>query len=162
MEWDGTTLNFGCDREKAAVLLGAAEETRGGRCYYRGGELALDFDGEGRLEFIEFLGGPEGVLRPELYGKDVFDCDADELLELLTEHNGPDVDENEAPYCYALRGLSVGLYREVAPEDIDAMLREMCRMDLTRVGEIGMDMEAEQNKAHRWAAVGIGKENYYV
>ena len=162
LEWDGASIRFGQGLAEVSALLGEPENTRGPRRYYCGGELALDFDGEDRLEFIEFLGGPEGALRPGLYGQDVFDTDADELYARLAERNGPDVDEDEAPYGYALRRLSIGLYREVAPEDINAMLREMCNVDLTRLGGIGMDMEAERRKAYRWATVGIGKKDYYV
>ena len=162
LEREGASLRFGQSGAEVSALLGEPENTRGPRRYYCGGELALDFDGEDRLEFIEFLGGPEGKLRPTLYGEDIFDADADELYTALAERNGPGVDEDEAPYGYALRRLSIGLYREVAPDDIDTMLREMCNVDLTRLGGIGMDMEAERMKAHRWATVGIGKENYYV
>ena len=160
MEWDGVPLSFGQSRAEVSALLGDAEEVRGKRACYRGGELALDFDADDRLEFIEFLGGVEGKLRPELYGQDVFAADADELCADLAERNGPDIDEDEAPYCYALRGLSVGLYREVAPQDIDAMLREMCKMDLTQLG--GIDIEDERQKAGHWAAVGIGQADYYI
>ena len=159
MERSGLSLRFGDGEDAAARVLGEPSSRRGGRCYYFGGELALDFDGEGKLEFIEFLGGEEGALRPELYGQNVFESDADELLTDLLARNGEDVDDSEAGYSYALRALSVGLYREITPEDVNAMLREMLNVDLTQLG--GIDIEQEQRKAHRWATVGLGRPGYY-
>lgn len=159
MEFDGLSIRFG-DREEAVTrVLGEPVARRGNRCYYLNHELALDFDGDGGLEFIEFLGGVEGALRPGLYGEDVFECDADELLSILMERNGSDVDDSEAGYSYALRRLSIGLYREIIPEDVNAMLREMLNVDLTQLG--GLDIEQEQRRAHHWATVGLGRPGYY-
>ena len=160
VEWDGMSLRFGQSEAEVSAVLGQPETVRGKRRYYFDGELALDFDGEGRLEFVEFLAGPEGSLRPDLYGWDVFAADADELYALLAERNGPDIDDGEAPYGCALRRLSIGLYREIAPDDVTAMLKEMCNMDLTQLG--GLDIGAEKEKAHHWGCVGIGKKNYYA
>jgi len=133
---------------------------RGGQCYYFGSELRLDFDGQGELEFIEFLGGPDGKLRPELYGQDAFAEDAEELFASLSERNGPDIDDSEAGYSYALRTLSIGLYREITPEDVQSMVREMSRMDLTAFSQF--NLEEENRRAHHWATVGIGKRGYYA
>lgn len=160
MEFDGNSIRFGQTRDEVDGLLGVPESVRNGRCYYCGKELALDFDGEGKLEFIEFLGGPEGNLHPDLYGEDPFDADADELLARLSERNGPDLDDSEAGYSYVLRNLSIGLYREITPEDVQAMVREMSRMDLMAFSRF--NLEKEQCRAHRWATIGIGKRNYYA
>ena len=159
MNLNGGSLRFGDGEDAAARVLGEPVARRGNRCYYCSHELALDFDGDGGLEFIEFLGGVEGALRPTLYGKDIFDADADELLARLLERNGDDVDDSEAGYSYSLRRLSIGLYREITPEDVNAMLREMLNVDLTQLG--GLDIEQEQRKARHWATVGLGRPGYY-
>ena len=159
MDHNGAPIRFGQSRAEVEGLLGTPDGVRGSRCYYFGHELALDFDSEGGLEFIEFLAGSEGALRPRLYGLDVFASDADELLAQLLERNGGDVDDSEAGYSYALRALSVGLYREITPEDVNAMLREMLNVDLTQLG--GVDIEQEQYKAHHWGTVGLGRPGYY-
>ena len=159
MEMDGKSVRFGMTRREIEEILGAPDAVRNARCYYFGSELALDFDGAEELEFIEFLGGADSVLRPELYGQDVFEADADELLSDLMERNGADVDDSEAGYSYALRSLSIGLYREITPDDVNGMLREMCNMDLTQMG--GLDIEQEQKRAHHWGTVGIGRADYY-
>ena len=160
MEWDSRSIPFGCTRETAENVLGAAEDTRGNRCYYFDHELALDFDGEAKLEFIEFLGGADSVLRPSLFGQDAFAADADELLDLLSERNGPDIDDDEAEYSYALRTLSIGMSREITPADVDAMLLEMSTMKLEVLG--GVDVEEEMKKAHHWETIGIGVKDYYA
>ena len=159
LDCNGLSLRFGDREEAAARILGEPTSRRGSRCYYLDGELALDFDAAGELEFIEFLGGVEGALRPMLYDRDVFETDADELLTQLLERNGDDVDDSEAGYSYILRALSIGLYRDLTPEDVNAMLREMLNVDLTQLG--GIDIEQEQRKAHHWATVGLGRPGYY-
>lgn len=160
MEFNGQSIRFGQSRSEVEGYLGKPEAERGSRSYYCGSELALDFDEAGKLEFIEFLGGADSRLRPELYEQDVFDTDADELFTLLSERNGPDIDDSEAGYSYALRQLSIGLYREITPDDVNAMLKEMCNMDLTQMS--GLNIEEEQKKAHHWETIGIGRGNYYV
>ena len=159
IEYDGISIRFGDGEETVSHVLGEPDARQGRRCYYCNHELALDFDAEGGVEFIEFLGGADSVLRPGLYGQDVFEADADELLSILLERNGTDVDDSEAGYSYALRRLSIGLYREITPDDVNAMLKEMCNMDLTQMG--GLDIEEEQKKARHWGTVGIGRANYY-
>ena len=159
MDHNGNPIRFGQSRAEVEGLLGAPDTVRGSRCYYFGHELALDFDGADALEFIEFLSGPEGALRPMIYGQDIFGADADALLAQLLERNGGDVDDSEAGYSYALRSLSIGLYREITPEDVNAMLREMLNVDLTQLG--GIDIEQEQRKARHWATVGLGRPGYY-
>ena len=160
MEFNGLSVRFGQSRAEVEKMLGEPESVHNSRCYYFAGELALDFDGDGGLQFIEFLGGADSALRPDLYGQDVFAADADELLALLAERNGPDIDDGEAEYGYALRKLSVGLYREITPADVKNMLLEMSSIKLDRLS--GVDVDEEMKKAHHWAAIGIGRKNYYA
>lgn len=158
IEWNGKSLCFGQSRAEVDGLLGEPEMVRNSRCYYRNQELALDFDAEGKVEFIEFLGGAEGEVSPELYGLPVFRTDAAELLDLLSEH-GEIVDE-DGGYTITVPELSIGLYREITPTDVEAMVRQMANMDVTALGEF--DLDAEQRRANRWETIGLGREHYYA
>ena len=159
MEWKGRSIRFGDSREAVESILSAPETVRGSRCYYFQNELALDFDSEGRLEFVECLGGVDGGVQPWIYGVPAFRIDAEELIDLLKQHNGDDVDDSEAGYSYAFRTSAVGVYREITPADVEEMIREMVRMDLTAMGEV--NLEEEKRRAHHWLTIGIGRENYY-
>lgn len=159
MEWKGRSIGFGDSREAVESVLGVPETARGSRCYYFQNELALDFDDEGRLEFVECLGGIDGNLQPKIYGVPAFQIDAEELVDLLKQHNGDDIDNSEEGYSYAFRTSGVGVYREITPADVEAMIREMVRMDLTAMGE--MNLEEEKRRARHWVTIGIGRENYY-
>ena len=157
MEFNGSLLRFGDAREDAERLLGPAEFVRGNRCYYLGGELALDFDESGKLEFIECLGGIQGTLQPELYGESVFAADADELLKRLTSRGAPE--DQDGGYTVTIPALSIGFYREITPADVEAMVREMSRMDVTTLGHV--NLEEEYRRARHWDTVGIGGRDYY-
>ena len=72
--------------------------------------MGLDFDESGLLEFIEFLGGIDGNLRPYLYGVSAFETSADELLKMIMEQDD-EVDDSEADYCYCFLRIGIGLSR---------------------------------------------------
>lgn len=81
------------------------------RHYYFDSELGLDFDESGLLEFIEFLGGIDGNLRPYLYGVSAFETSADELLKIIMQQDD-EVDDSEADYCYCFLNIGIGLWRQ--------------------------------------------------
>ena len=81
------------------------------RHYYFDSELGLDFDESGLLEFIEFLGGIDGNLRPYLYGASAFETSADELLKIIMQQDD-EVDDSEADYCYCFLNIGIGLWRQ--------------------------------------------------
>ena len=56
-------------------------------------ELALDFDQNDCLEFIEFLGGHYGKLKPYIYDISVFDAKDTDVVRILSEHNNGEIDE---------------------------------------------------------------------
>lgn len=81
------------------------------RHYYFDSELGLDFDESGLLEFIEFLGGIDGNLRPYLYGVSAFETSADELLKIIMQQDD-EVDDSEADYCYCFLNIGIWLWRQ--------------------------------------------------
>jgi len=159
IRFNDTAIPFGITRPAAEDILGPVQNVHRNRCYYLNGELALDFDGDGTLEFIEFLGGPGGTLSPELFGLPVFEADAQELQALLEENGGPAVDV-DGGYTVTIPALSIGLYREISPADIDELVRAMSKMDVTALGHV--DLAAEQCRASHWETVGLGRKNYYA
>ena len=159
VEFDGKTVTFGQSREEVETLLGPVQKEHGSRAYYCSCELAIDFDSADKVNFIEFLGGPGGALSPELCGLPVFDTDAEELLEQLKCSGGEIVDE-DGGYTVTVPSMSVGLYREITPSDVEEMIRQMANMDVTLLGHV--DLAAEQRRAARWETIGIGRENDYA
>ena len=158
MEFNGVSIRFGQSRAEVEAVLGEAERSHNSRCYYFDGELALDFDSADAVNFIEFLGGPGGKLSPELYGFPVFETDAEQVLELLSAH-GEAVDQ-DGGYTVTVPDLSIGLYREITPADVDGMVKEMSRMDVTTLGHVNLD--AEYRRANHWDTIGIGTKDYYA
>ena len=114
---DNKEIMLGMNINEVQKLIGIPDRVfsncdgESGRHYYFDSELVLDFDESGLLEFIEFLGGIDGNLRPYLYGVSAFETSADELLKMIMEQDD-EVDDSEADYCYCFLNVSIGLWRQ--------------------------------------------------
>lgn len=154
----GREIRLGCTADELKVTLGEPELVNKNRLYYFGGELRVDFGDDGKAEFIEFLGGTDGALQPVIYGVPVFKTDADELYAILAEKNGGGIDDSENGCSYAFLNISVGVYRERLPKDVEEMISEAESEGFPLSAE---DIAEERKKAEFWATVGIGIAGYY-
>ena len=152
IEWNGKNILFGSTKKDVENVLGKSESKKESY-YYFDSTLRFDFDENGELEFIEFLGGIECSVHPVIYGTDAFTGMTDEIYDLLKKNNGGCVIDEECGYAYAFVNISVGVYREVIPEDIEEMEEE---------GVLPEDLEEEKKLAYHWATLGIGKKGYYL
>ena len=153
---DGTAIRLGMEKAsvEAAIGKGCPVGTRYG---YFNHEMAIGYR-DGKVEFIEFLGGTDGMLKPVMYGISVFDAPANEVLQILKEKNNGIVGDTENGYAYQFLNLSVGIYREAIPDDVREMIEEA-----KRFGNPMSDEEIcfEMKKANHWATVGVGIPGYY-
>ncbi len=156
MVMDGSSLFLGMTQSEAEKIIGKGEFF-GYRYYYFNSELAVSYDSAGKINFIEFLGGIDGRLKPVIYCVSAFDTDADELYELLKQYNGDSID-TERGYSYSFINLSVGVYREAVPEEVTEMIGEAASLGVPMSNH---EIEYETRKAHHWATIGFGVKDYY-
>ncbi len=158
---DGKAISFGMKKEEVHSLLGKPEfiddDESGERDYFYDSELAINFDKSGAVEFIEFLGGIDGTLKPMIYGISAFDSMADELYEVLEKENSGEIVDDEDGYSYSFKEIEVGVYRDSKPEDAMECIEEM-KAEGTCTKE---DEEYELRRANHWATIGIGVKGYY-
>ncbi|MBD5519128.1 MAG: hypothetical protein HDR07_11850 [Lachnospiraceae bacterium] len=153
---DGKDIYLGMTRSDVITLLGDGEFTH--RHYYYNNEMAIDYDEDGKVEFIEFLGGVDGTLQPVIYGKPAFETLADDIVSILSDKNGNEIDDRENGYSYAFLNISVGIYRPTTPKGVEEDIEEM-KSD----GEYDVEYaEEEMRKASHWATIGIGVKGYYM
>lgn len=112
VEIDRKAVCLGMEKDTVEALLGKGESVRN-RQYYFQNELAVDYDDNRRVEFIEFLGGIDGALQPEIYGVSAFASAADDLTALLMRENNGEIDDSEQGYSYCFLNISVGIYRGI-------------------------------------------------
>ena len=155
---DSITVSLGEARTDVETSLGKGQMI-GNRCYYFDSEMAIDYDENNKVEFIEFLGGVGGSLRPTLYGISIFDAHAYEVTALLSQKNAGEINDTEHGYSYAYKKISVGIYRETRPEDVAEMIEEMKSLGIEVEGN--EDVSVETTKANHWATVGFGIVGYY-
>lgn len=158
LEWDGNLIPLGCTKKDIKSIFGDPEVSQGS-FYYFDNELRFDFNKKGKLEFIEFLGGIDGRLKPMIYDIPAFESDASEVEELLRVKNAGDVDDAEGEYSSSFLNISVGVYRDITPSDVQEMIEEMKADKIPTEGN--EDLENDKRRANHWATIGIGVEGYY-
>jgi len=153
---NGSVICIGMEQSDVEAAIGKGQFT-GKRCYYFNSEMAIDYS-DNKVEFIEFLGGIDGMLKPTIYGISAFDTQANTLFEILKEQNNGDIGDNENGYSYQFQNISVGVYREATPEEIKEMIEES-----SSCGEPMSDneIEHEMKRANHWATIGVGVVGYY-
>lgn len=156
--FDGVPVSLGMERSAVENAIGAGQLI-GKRYYYYNNELAIDYNGNGTVEFIEFLGGSEGYLQPIICGVSAFGTDAEELVELLKQKNDGEITDTEQGYSYSFSNISVGVYREIRPSDILEMIEEMKADGIPT--EDNEDLAADMRRANHWATIGVGVAGYY-
>ncbi|MBO5055590.1 MAG: hypothetical protein J5988_03590 [Eubacterium sp.] len=159
INWEGKSVCLQAAREEIINILGTPYGAFGKSIYYFQNDLRIDFDGNGRAEFIEFLGGIDGKLQPEVYGVKAFEARADELFNILKMNNNGEINDNENGYSYGFLNISVGIFRERTPEDVREMIEEAEEEGEELEQE---DLEYEKRKAEHWATIGIGVKGYYL
>ena len=158
IEFDDITIALYSSCEDVKNLLGEPYSTQDDSLYYFNNELRFDFDDDGKVEFIEFLGSIDGELQPIIYDVPAFQSKADTLYNILREENRGDIDDSEDGYSYGFLNISVGVYRSSIPKDVEEMIKEA-----DEAGEPmdAGDIEEERRKADYWSTTGIGIKDYY-
>ena len=156
--FDGVPVCFGMERSAVENAIGTGQLI-GKRYYYHNNELAIDYNGNDTVEFIEFLGGAEGSLQPTIYDVSAFGTDAEELAELLKQKNDGEITDTEHGYSYSFSNISVGVYREIRPSDVLEMMEAMKADGIPT--ENNEDLAADMRRANHWATIGVGVVRYY-
>lgn len=158
------TIYLGMDMHSVFDILGKSEEhhtnygSNNERHYFFDSELAIDFDEENKVEFIELLFGIDGELQPLIYGINAFQEHADKVVDLLMKKNDGEIDDSEEPYSYAFLEISVGIYRELIPQEIIESIEEAKNEGSPWDDE---EIEEEMRRASHWDTIGIGIKDYY-
>ena len=119
--------------------------------------MAIDYQ-ENKVNFIEFLSGVDGKLKPAIYGVSVFDVDAAALVDVLKTNNDGEICDNENGYSYQFSNISIGLYREATPNEIAEMMEEAKSFGNPMSDD---EIQYEMKRANYWATIGIGVAGYY-
>lgn len=155
---DGIPVYLGMEQAAVEAAIGKGQ-LAGKRYYYYDSDMAIDYDENKKVEFIEFLGGIDGSLRPVIYGVSAFDTPADDLVDLLRQKNDGEIDDTERGYSFAFLNISVGIYREIRPSDVMEMIEEMKADGIST--EDNEDIAKDMRRANHWATIGIGVAGYY-
>lgn len=158
LEWNGQLIPFGASKKEVEMVMGNPAIVNKSYYYFEN-ELRFDFDKKGNIEFIEFLGGIDGKLKPIIYDMSAFESSTDELKKLLREKNAGEVDDAEGEYSSSFLNISVGVYRDITPGDVQEMIEDMKADGIPTEGN--EDLENDKRRANHWGTIGIGIAGYY-
>ena len=153
---DGVTVRLGMEKSAVENVIGRGQLI-GTRCYYFNNEMAIDYNNN-KVEFIEFLRGIDGNLKPIIYGVSAFDITASDLVEVLKVNNNGEICDNEKGYSYQFSNISIGLYREAIPNEVAEMIEEAKSFGNPMSDD---EIQYEMKRANYWATIGIGVTGYY-
>lgn len=153
---DGVAIYLGMGKDEVESAIGEGEIV-GKRCYYFNSEMTIDYN-DNKVEFIEFLSGVDGMLKPAIYGVSAFEVQANVLFDVLKRQNNGLIGDGENGYSYQFQNISVGIYREAVPKEVEEMIKEAAGF-----GNPMSDNEIryEMRRADHWASIGVGIEGYY-
>lgn len=153
---DGVAIYLGMGKDEVESAIGEGEIV-GKRCYYFNSEMTIDYN-DNKVEFIEFLSGVDGMLKPAIYGVSAFEVQANVLFDVLKRQNNGLIGDGENGYSYQFQNISVGVYREAVPKEVEEMIKEAAGF-----GNPMSDNEIryEMRRADHWASIGVGIEGYY-
>lgn len=154
--FDNISIYFGMEKSAVELAFGKGHVI-GNRYYYFNNEMAIEYV-ENNVSFVEFLGGVNGKLKPVIYGVSAFDIDAAELVAVLKANNNGEICDDETGYSYQFSKISIGVFREVLPDEISEMIEEAkCFRNPMSNDEIQYEMK----RANHWATIGCGGVGYY-
>ena len=156
VDFDNVAICFGMVKSAVELALGKGQQI-GNRHYYFNSEMAIDYR-DNKVDFIEFLGGVDGRLKPAIYGVSAFDTDAAELVAVLKENNSGEICDDENGYSYQFSNISVGVYREALPDEITEMVEE-AKSNGNPMSD--NEIQYEMKRANHWATIGCGSAGYY-
>ncbi len=119
--------------------------------------MAIDYS-KNKVGFIEFLSGIDGTLKPLIYGISAFEAEANDLSEIWKVHNDGVACDIENGYSYQFHNISIGVYREAVPEDVEKMTEEAA-VDGNPMSDD--EIQYEMKRANHWATIGVGIVGYY-
>ena len=153
---DGVAISLGMEKDVVESAIGKGQIV-GTRCYYFNSEMAIDFS-DHKVEFIEFLCGVDGMLKPTIYGISAFETQANDLFEVLEKQNNGVIGDCENGYSYQFQNISIGVYREAVPKEVEEMIEETIRFGNPMSDE---EIQYEMKRANHWATIGVGIAGYY-
>ena len=153
---DGAAIHLGMEQAAVEAAIGKGEVI-GNRCYYFNSEMAIDYTNN-KVEFIEFLCGIDGMLKPAIYGISAFEARANDLIEVLKKQNNGVIGDTENGYSYQFQNISVGVYREAIPEEVEEMIEEAISFGNPMTDD---EIRYEIKRANHWATIGVGIAGYY-
>ena len=153
---DQVSIYFGMEKSIVDAAIGSGQLI-GNRYYYLNNEMTIDYNNN-KAEFIEFLGGIDGMLKPTIYGISAFDVQADDLFEILKKQNNGKIRDHENGYSYQFQNISVGVYREAIPKEVEEMIEEAASFGNPMSDD---EIQHEMKRANHWASIGVGIAGYY-
>ena len=91
-------------------------------------------------------------------GVSAFETQANDLFDVLKKQNNGVIGDTENGYSYQFQNISVGVYREAIPKEVEDMIEEATSFGNPMTDD---EIQYEMKRANHWATIGVGIAGYY-
>lgn len=131
-------IRFGMTRAEVRKQLGPPDDGKGEDREWYLDDLAVDFDGDGTVEFVEIAESEN--YRATFEGECLHELEADAAVAHVSAHAAYDENDPELGFTYVFPELQLSLWRPLIPEP---------------------DQDPEDPSGRRFESVGVGRDGYF-
>jgi len=149
-------IRLGMSDKELYNIIGKPDNKYEQEIFYDKYDIRIDFDSFNKVEYIEILSNE--MINVEIYNTDPLEIYADQLVELLKEKNGVDVSVESNGIGYVFNDISVRVWRELTPDDMNEVIIESKRDGVYE--EMKDEIMSDLEKSKKFTTIGIGKKGY--
>jgi hypothetical protein len=128
--------------------------------YYTSLGFHVHYDKDEKVEFIEMMSDFQTIF--ELYEKNPFTAEVDEIVKILSDKNGTEINLIDAPESYMFLDLSLGIFRNSTPEKMSEYI-EQYQKDDPESFKNGMPdwLREDLEKSKHFTSLSVGNKDYF-
>jgi len=147
-------IRLGMSDKELYNIIGKPDNKYEQEIFYDEYDIKIELDSFNKIEYIEILSNE--IINVEIYKINPLELYADQLIDLLKEKNGGDIFVEGNGIGYIFNNISVRLWRESIPDDINDIIIESKQDGV--YDEMKDEIMSDLEKSKKFTTIGIGKK----
>jgi len=147
-------IRLGMSDKELYNIIGKPDNKYEQEIFYDEYDIKIELDSFNKIEYIEILSNE--IINVEIYKINPLELYADQLIDLLKGKNGDDIFVESNGIGYIFNNISVRLWRESTPDDINDIIIESKQDGV--YDEMKDEIMSDLEKSKKFTTIGIGKK----